>query len=123
MDGKPLYEYARSNLPLPRPIPSRKVTISQIDLLSFTPGEARTDGYEYPKEHLDEKARLEIERLEKMVKEGGTVIPSEEEVVTKEIDGEGESNGEEKKSIESETTTGSSLSLTSLDLFSLNWSE
>lgn len=120
MDGKPLYEYARSNLPLPRPIPSRKVTISQIDLLSFTPGEARTDSYEYPKEHLDEKARLEIERLEKMVKEGGTVIPSEEEVVKK-VDGESESVVDEKredKSYESETTSGSSLSHVSRSLLS-----
>jgi len=108
MDGKPLYEYARSNLPLPRPIPSRKVTISQIDLVSFTSGTERTDSYEYPKEHLDEKARLEIERLEKMVKEGRTVIPTEDEVVKKGEDGESESTTEkEGNSVESETTSGS----------------
>ncbi|GAA5852475.1 hypothetical protein JCM5353_005513 [Sporobolomyces roseus] len=106
MDGKPLYEYARSNLPLPRPIPSRKVTISQIDLVSFTSGPERTDSYEYPKEHLDEKARLEIERLEKMVKEGRTVIPTEDEVVKNEV-GESESTTEkEVESVESETTSG-----------------
>ncbi|GAA5913402.1 pseudouridine synthase PUS4 [Sporobolomyces salmoneus] len=81
MDGKPLYEYARSNTPLPRPIPSRKVTISEIKLLSFTNGEDRTDSYEFPKEKLGDEERKEMERLEKMVKEGGTVVPSTEEIV------------------------------------------
>ncbi|GAA6059634.1 hypothetical protein JCM10212_004137 [Sporobolomyces blumeae] len=81
MDGKPLYEYARSGLALPRPIPARKVTISDISLVSFTPGADRTDSYEFPKERLGDKEKLEMERLQKMVKEGRTEVPSEEEVV------------------------------------------
>ncbi|GAA5978266.1 hypothetical protein JCM5350_002245 [Sporobolomyces pararoseus] len=81
MDGKPLYEYARSNTPLPRPIPSRKVTISEISLLSFTPGNERRDSYEFPKEILGEQERLEIERLEKMVKQGKTTLPDTEEIL------------------------------------------
>ncbi|GAA5885919.1 hypothetical protein JCM16303_003027, partial [Sporobolomyces ruberrimus] len=82
MDGKPLYEYARSNTPLPRPIPSRKVTVSEISLLSFTEGSNRRedDGYEFPKEKLGEEEKLELERMEKMVKEGKTVLPDTEEV-------------------------------------------
>lgn len=86
MDGKPLYEYARSNTPLPRPIPARKVTISDISLLSFTSGSERSDTYEFPKERLGDDERLEIERLEKMVKEGKTVVPSTEEVVKQEAE-------------------------------------
>ncbi|GAA6021875.1 hypothetical protein JCM10207_004527 [Rhodosporidiobolus poonsookiae] len=78
MDGKPLYEYARTNTPLPRPIPPRKVTVHNLSLLSFTAGDAHT--YDPPAEALDYKARREIEALEKMVKEGGTVVPSVEEV-------------------------------------------
>ncbi|KAG0319461.1 hypothetical protein BGZ99_005101 [Dissophora globulifera] len=35
MDGKRLYDYAREGLPLPRDIPSRKVHIYEIELLSF----------------------------------------------------------------------------------------
>ncbi|GJJ76292.1 tRNA pseudouridine55 synthase [Entomortierella parvispora] len=35
MDGKRLYEYAREGIPLPREIPSRKVNIYGLDLLSF----------------------------------------------------------------------------------------
>ncbi|GAA5886803.1 hypothetical protein JCM5296_006408 [Sporobolomyces johnsonii] len=78
MDGKPLYEYARSGTPLPRPIPARKVTVSAIELVRFLPGDEHT--YEFPKEELGEKERLEIERLEKMVKEGRVEVPSEDEV-------------------------------------------
>ncbi|GAA5836884.1 hypothetical protein JCM11251_005813 [Rhodosporidiobolus azoricus] len=78
MDGKPLYDYARSGTPLPRPIPSRKVTVSSLRLLRFSPGTEHE--YDAPKEKLGEKERLEVERLEKMVREGGVVVPSEEEV-------------------------------------------
>ncbi|BGO97280.1 putative Pseudouridylate synthase 4 [Rhodotorula toruloides ATCC 204091] len=78
MDGKPLYEYARSNTPLPRPIPPRKVTVHSLELLRFANGDEHT--YEYPKEELEEDKKVELERLEKMVKEGRTAMPSEEEV-------------------------------------------
>lgn len=79
MDGKPLYEYARSGTPLPRPIPSRKVTVSQLSLLKFTPGDQHT--YEFPKESLGEVEKAELVRLEKMVKEGATVVEPSAEVV------------------------------------------
>lgn len=36
MEGKPLYEYARSGTPLPKPIEKRSVTIHSLSLLSFT---------------------------------------------------------------------------------------
>ncbi|GAA6008222.1 pseudouridine synthase PUS4 [Rhodotorula paludigena] len=78
MDGKPLYEYARTNTPLPRPIPPRTVTVHSLELLRFVPGDEHA--YEYPAEELDEAAKSELERLEKMVKEGRTEVPSEEEV-------------------------------------------
>ncbi|BGP29575.1 pseudouridine synthase pus4 [Rhodotorula toruloides] len=77
MDGKPLYEYARSNTPLPRPIPPRKVTVHSLELLRFANGDEHT--YEYPKEELEEAKKKELERLERMVKEGRTTVPSEEE--------------------------------------------
>ncbi|KAM0749640.1 pseudouridine synthase [Meredithblackwellia eburnea MCA 4105] len=73
MDGKPLYEYARNKIPLPRPIASRKVTVHQLSLLKFTPGEEHS--YEFPKEKLEDAEKGELERIEKMVKEGGTVVP------------------------------------------------
>ncbi|GAA5871305.1 hypothetical protein JCM8547_007247 [Rhodosporidiobolus lusitaniae] len=78
MDGKALYDYARTNTPLPRPIPSRKVTVHSLELLRFEEG----DKHEYnpPREKLEDGKRLEIEALEKMVKEGGTTVPNVEEV-------------------------------------------
>ncbi|KPV77122.1 uncharacterized protein RHOBADRAFT_25012 [Rhodotorula graminis WP1] len=78
MDGKPLYEYARTNTPLPRPIPPRKVTVFSLELVRFVDG-AEHD-YAYPEDELDEPARKELERLEKMVKEGRTEVPAEDEV-------------------------------------------
>ncbi|TNY18266.1 putative pseudouridylate synthase 4 [Rhodotorula diobovata] len=80
MDGKPLYEYARTNTPLPRPIPPRKVTVHSLELLRFVEGSDHD--YEWPKEELDDAAKKELERLEKMVKEGRTEVPSEEEVAS-----------------------------------------
>lgn len=35
MDGKPLYEYAREGIPLPRAIDSRKVTIHDIEVTEW----------------------------------------------------------------------------------------
>lgn len=78
MDGKPLYEYARSNTPLPRPIPPRKVTVHSLELLRFVNGNEHA--YEFPTEELEEDIKKELERLEKMVKEGRTTVPSEDEV-------------------------------------------
>ncbi|TKA57072.1 hypothetical protein B0A53_01028 [Rhodotorula sp. CCFEE 5036] len=78
MDGKPLYEYARSGTPLPRPIPTRKVTVHALKLLRFETGDRHE--YELPREELEEDKRKELERLEKMVREGRTTVPTEEEV-------------------------------------------
>jgi len=35
MDGKPLYEYARKGIPLPRPVESRKVTVHSLELVEW----------------------------------------------------------------------------------------
>lgn len=80
MDGKPLYEYARSGTPLPRPIPTRKVTVHALKLLRFETGVRHE--YELPRQELEEDRRKELERLEKMVREGRTTVPTEEEVAT-----------------------------------------
>lgn len=78
MDGKPLYEYARNNLPLPRPVASRKCTVHELSLLQFTPGGLHP--YEFPKETLGAKEIAELGRLQTMVKEGGTLVAAEEAV-------------------------------------------
>ncbi|KAF9960656.1 hypothetical protein BGZ72_006387 [Mortierella alpina] len=43
MDGKRLYDYAREGIPLPREIPTRKVQIYGLDLLSFPDGSTTSD--------------------------------------------------------------------------------
>ncbi|KAK4050563.1 pseudouridine synthase pus4 [Microbotryomycetes sp. JL221] len=78
MDGKKLCDYAREGVPLPRPIEARKQIVHNLELLSFTPGDQHT--YEWPRESLEQDAKLELERLEKMVKDGKTEVPTEQEV-------------------------------------------
>jgi tRNA pseudouridine55 synthase len=70
MDGKPLYEYARENKPLPRAIPSRQVKVS-VELLEFTPAQ-KEDGdgghsYKWPEERLSPEEKDVFRRLTELV--------------------------------------------------------
>ncbi|WVR03899.1 tRNA pseudouridine(55) synthase [Kwoniella sp. DSM 27419] len=75
MDGKPLYEYARESKPLPRPIPTRKCTVS-IDLIDFTPASVTPgDGghdYRWPEKRLSAEEKVVFRRLTEMVEKAGT---------------------------------------------------
>jgi tRNA pseudouridine55 synthase len=53
MDGKPLYEYARTNTPLPRPIEPRKCTVSALALVDWQdqPG---AHPYAYPTARVED---------------------------------------------------------------------
>lgn len=75
MDGKPLYEYARSGTPLPRPIAARKVTVSKLELINFTEAQEQLV-YGYPKVALAEAEKTALEGLQKMINEGGTDVPT-----------------------------------------------
>lgn len=70
MDGKPLYEYARENKPLPRPIPVRECTVS-IDLVDFQPAEVTPgDGghtYRWPEKRLTAEEKETFSKLNKIV--------------------------------------------------------
>lgn len=70
MEGKPLYEYARENKPLPRAIPVRQCTVS-VQLVDFrpasvTPGDGGHD-FVWPTERLDEEQKTVFRRLTTMV--------------------------------------------------------
>lgn len=67
-------EYARSNTPLPRPIPARKVTVSSLSLLHFTDGSSHA--YSYPKSALGDAEKNALESLQRMISEGRTDVPS-----------------------------------------------
>lgn len=73
MDGMPLYEYARKGLPLPRPIAARKQVVHELELIDFRDGTQHA--YEYPADSLPEAERKELEAIQRMVDEGGTVVP------------------------------------------------
>ena len=70
MEGKPLYEYARENKPLPRAIPVRECTVA-VDLVDFTPASVEPgDGgheYKWPAERLDDSEKEVFRRLTSLV--------------------------------------------------------
>jgi len=57
MDGKPLYEYARQGIPLPRPIEKRKVTVHALDLVDW---KGSDHDFRWPQKEFtpDQKAAL-----------------------------------------------------------------
>ncbi|OCF32288.1 tRNA pseudouridine(55) synthase [Kwoniella heveanensis CBS 569] len=75
MDGKPLYEYARESKPLPRPIPTRKCTVS-IELVDFTPASVTPgDGgheYRWPEKRLTAEEKVVFRKLTEIVNQAGT---------------------------------------------------
>ncbi|KAG6376333.1 pseudouridine synthase [Boletus reticuloceps] len=58
MDGKPLYEYARQGIPLPRPIEKRKVTVHSLNLVDWM---GCNHNFRWPQKEFspDQKAALQ----------------------------------------------------------------
>lgn len=65
MEGMPLYEYARSGKPLPKPIEARSCTIHELELLSFKKGGDHT--WEGAKEEMSAEEKENMIRLERLV--------------------------------------------------------
>lgn len=59
MDGKPLYDYARKGIPLPRPIEKRKVTVYSLEVLEWKGGD---HSYRYPEKKFTEEQKKAIEK-------------------------------------------------------------
>ncbi len=92
MDGKPLYEYARESKPLPRPIPTRKCTVS-IDLVEFTPASTSPDdgGHEYrwPSALLSPEEKAVFRRLTEIVSQAQQrELPGSEKPLVPDLAGE-----------------------------------
>jgi tRNA pseudouridine55 synthase len=86
MDGKPLYEYARLGLPLPRPVEARKVTVHELVLESFQPSrsadQAKGHDFQWPTKRLDDEEKEQAEKTRRLVEaaaqaSGETSIASE----------------------------------------------
>jgi len=58
MDGKPLYEYARKGIPLPRPIEKRKVTVHELELVEWIGSD---HSYSYPEQRFTEEQKKAVE--------------------------------------------------------------
>ncbi|KAG6837305.1 hypothetical protein H0H93_011907 [Arthromyces matolae] len=58
MDGRPLYEYAREGIPLPRPIESRKVTVHSLELVEWL---GTNHSYRWPEKVFSEKEQEAME--------------------------------------------------------------
>jgi tRNA pseudouridine55 synthase len=74
VEGKPLYEYAREGIPLPRPIQARPVRVDHIALTSFTPSASPGDGvpesghhYGFPAKRLSAEQREERLKMLRLV--------------------------------------------------------
>lgn len=67
MDGKPLYEYARENKPLPRPIEGRNITIHKLELETF---ETEHD-FRWPDTHLTPEEQDTYRKITELTKQAG----------------------------------------------------
>ncbi|KAG9096178.1 hypothetical protein FRC07_010975 [Ceratobasidium sp. 392] len=85
MDGKPLYEYARENKPLPRPIEARKCTVHELVLESWTPAATSSDDptghrFSWPEKEIDAEQREARKRVAELIlKAEADAHPTEEQ--------------------------------------------
>ena len=73
MDGMPLYEYARSGTPLPRPIERREVTVHSLELTHWLPGTEHS--YSFPEKKLTDEERQKMTKAMR-----GVEIPMDAEI-------------------------------------------
>jgi len=75
MDGKPLYEYARSGTPLPRKIEKRPVTIHSLEIEKWLGSD---HDFRYPEQVLSEEQKLALEKTLRSVQEDARVVDEPE---------------------------------------------
>ncbi|KAH9811579.1 pseudouridine synthase [Melampsora americana] len=73
MDGKPLYEYARKNIPLPRPIEARRCEIPEIKMVKWQVGGSHA--YKWPIEFITSEDQEMFDKLRAMIAEKGVAKP------------------------------------------------
>lgn len=60
MDGRPLYEYAREGVPLPRPIEKRQVTVHSLELVDWKA--VNEHAFRYPTRKFTEEQKKAVEK-------------------------------------------------------------
>ncbi len=88
MDGKPLYEYARSGIPLPRAIERRKVTVHSLELVDWLP--SGTHSFRFPEKKFTDEERAKLVRSLR-----GAEIAEEEEIKNEPDPKAGSEDGDE----------------------------
>lgn len=78
MDGKPLYEYARSGTPLPRKIEKRPVIIHSLEIEKWLGSD---HDFRYPEQVLSEEQKQALEKTLRSVQEDARVVDEPEEPV------------------------------------------
>lgn len=87
MNGKPLYEYAREGLPIPREIETREVTVTDMEIVEFY--EPGTHKHYWPSEEATDAEKLYAEQLwrtEKQQLEGKKMSPEDQEADSKALE-------------------------------------
>ncbi|PBK97050.1 pseudouridylate synthase 4 [Armillaria gallica] len=59
MDGKPLYEYARKGIPLPRPIEPRAVTVHSLELVEWLGSD---HSFSWPSKKMSDEEKLSLKK-------------------------------------------------------------
>ncbi|KIM58849.1 hypothetical protein SCLCIDRAFT_1218188 [Scleroderma citrinum Foug A] len=59
MDGKPLYEYARKGIPLPRPIEQREVTVHSLEMVEWLGSD---HAYRWPDKEFTTEEKIAMEK-------------------------------------------------------------
>ncbi|TCD63624.1 hypothetical protein EIP91_005175 [Steccherinum ochraceum] len=70
MDGKPLYDYARNGIPLPRPIEKRKVTVYSLDIVEWL---GTDHDFRWPTKELTDDQKKAMEKALSSVAEDSTI--------------------------------------------------
>lgn len=81
MDGRPLYEYARNGIPLPRPIEKRKVVVHELELVEW---KGSDHVFRWPEKKFTKEEQEAMEKALKAVDDGVSIkdepeteVPSE----------------------------------------------
>lgn len=75
MDGRPLHEYARNGIPLPRPIEKRKVTVHSLELVEW---KGSDHSFRWPEKKFTKEEQEAMEKALKSVDESVTIKDEED---------------------------------------------
>ncbi|PPR03626.1 hypothetical protein CVT24_007742 [Panaeolus cyanescens] len=82
MDGKPLYEYARKGIPLPRPIDPRQVTVDRLEVTKWLGSD---HSFSWPEKELSADEKAALEAALKGIEASGTIADDPESTTSEDV--------------------------------------